>query len=196
MHEAARICGHEGICAASACQLLVGHRHGDLRLADRKRPAEATAQIRPWQWDEPRAGAFQQAAGLVGDPKLAQHVARVVVSKRAAGVSSGERRLRPGEEGGELPDLVPLAAQELGQVVRGHGRAGPGRTNDGTVSGEGSDERARDAARGSAMTRVERGLSAADLLQGKVDLVAGLFEQGLGVGDDLREEKIPQASGE
>jgi hypothetical protein len=46
------------------------------------------------------------------------------------------------------------------------------------------------------MTRVERGLSAADLLQGKVDLVAGLFEQGLGVGDDLREEKIPQASGE
>ncbi len=46
------------------------------------------------------------------------------------------------------------------------------------------------------MTRVERRLSAADLLQGKVDLVAGLFEQRLGVGDDLREEKIPQASGE
>jgi len=80
--------------------------------------------------------------------------------------------------------------------VRGHGRAGPGRADDWTVSGEGSDEGARDAARGSAMTRVERRLSAADLLQGKVDLVAGLFEQRLGVGDDLREEKIPQASGE
>jgi hypothetical protein len=46
------------------------------------------------------------------------------------------------------------------------------------------------------MTRVERGLSAADLPQGKVDLVAGLLEQRLGVGDDLREEKVPQASGE
>jgi hypothetical protein len=45
------------------------------------------------------------------------------------------------------------------------------------------------------MTRVERGLSAADLLQGKLDLVAGLFEQRLGVGDNLREEKISQASG-
>jgi hypothetical protein len=46
------------------------------------------------------------------------------------------------------------------------------------------------------MTRVERGLSAADLLQGKVDLVAGLLQQRLGVGDDLREEKVPEAGGE
>ena len=46
------------------------------------------------------------------------------------------------------------------------------------------------------MTCVERGLPAADLLKGKVDLVAGLFEQRLGVGDDLREKKVPQASGE
>jgi hypothetical protein len=46
------------------------------------------------------------------------------------------------------------------------------------------------------MTRVERGLSTADLPQGKVDLVAGLLEQRLGVGDDLREEKVPQAGGE
>jgi hypothetical protein len=46
------------------------------------------------------------------------------------------------------------------------------------------------------MTRVEGGLSAADLLQGEVDLVSGLFEQRLGVGDDLWEEKVPEASGE
>ena len=46
------------------------------------------------------------------------------------------------------------------------------------------------------MAGVECRLPAADLLQGKVDLIARLFEQRLGVGDDLREEEVPQASGE
>jgi hypothetical protein len=46
------------------------------------------------------------------------------------------------------------------------------------------------------MTGIEGRLSTADLLQRKVDLIAGLFEQQLGIGDDLREEKVPQASGE
>jgi hypothetical protein len=46
------------------------------------------------------------------------------------------------------------------------------------------------------MAGVECRLPAADLSQGKLDLVAGLFEQRLGVGHDLREEKISQASGE
>ena len=63
MHEAARICGHEGVGVRDACQLLVGHRHGDLRLADRERPAEAAAQIRPWQCNELRAGAVPASAG-------------------------------------------------------------------------------------------------------------------------------------
>jgi hypothetical protein len=46
------------------------------------------------------------------------------------------------------------------------------------------------------MTGIERGLSAADLLRGKVDFVTRPFEQRLGVEDDLREKQVPQAGGE
>ena len=99
MHETAGVCGHEGLGAPSALQLLVGHGHGDLRLANRECPAEAAAEIRPWERNKLRPRAFQQAPGLVGDPELAQHVARVVVSKRAPHVSGRQRRLPLGEEG-------------------------------------------------------------------------------------------------
>ena len=74
------------------------------------------------------------------------------------------------QEGRKLPHVVRLAAEQLGQVVRRHRRARSGGHDDRGRAGEGALERARDAARRPAVTRVERRLPAADLPRREVHL--------------------------
>ena len=64
VHEAARVGGDERLDAAAGrvAELVVGHRHRDLRLAYRERAAEAAAEIGPPERHDRRARRLEQRA--------------------------------------------------------------------------------------------------------------------------------------
>ncbi len=177
-------------------ELVVGHCQRDLGLAHRERPAEPAAEIRPRERDDLRARAAEQPSRLTRDVQLPEHVAGVVVGDPATRVPRQRPEAGVDEEGGELPHLERLHADELGQVVRGHRRAGARGDHDRQLARERAHEALRHAPRRRVVPRVEGGLPAAHLPPREHDLVPGAPEQRLGIGDRLREGEVAETGRE
>ena len=117
LHQAAGVRGDECDDAGGARQLVICHCNGDLGLPGRERAAEAAAKVGPRKVAYLCARSLQQPAWRIGDTKLTQHVARVVVRNNATVVSARDVSTVLIKKRGELPHVVRLAPDQLWQVV-------------------------------------------------------------------------------
>ena len=198
MHEAARIGRHESLGAdrAGRGELVVGHRDRDLGLAHRERSAETAAEVGTPERNKCRPRLLEQSSRCIVNSEVSQHVTRVVVGKRSTPIRLRQLDTEMLEVGGQLPYLVGLNAEQLGQVVRCHRRAGARRHHNRLVRREGLVERLGDAAGGLSVAGVESGLAAAHLLLYERNLNTGLAQDRLRVAYRVGKEEVSQTGGE
>src|SRR5579863_3188532 len=204
LHQATGVNGDDRVRLglADGIDLGAGHAARNVGELDGECPTEAAALFGRFHFAQREALHVRQQTARPGlEPQLAQGVAAIVegdcaVEARADAFDLGHFE----QESRELPyarghlarfrEALRIVFEDFFEMMRDHGRAGTGGNHDIFGVAKRVEKTARYGGRFLGVAAVERGLAAAGLILGEIDLVAEA-SQHVGCGKaDLREDLI------